>query len=111
MVLRETNTHLKNHGLELEDEVKLIATKLKRQIAQLKKDKLVQRGGGTANIDAQLDAMIEENFNLQEEERALLTAVKKLQSKKQQQLSGASAKVKKLTKTLGDKAASRSISP
>lgn len=44
--------------------------------------------------------MIDENFELQEEERKLMMAVKKLQKKKQAALSGASSHVKKLTKTL-----------
>ena len=85
---------------------------MKRQIAQLKKDKLVHRGGGNlANVDEMLDGMIDENFKLQEEERQLMTAVKKLQLKKHAGFSGASAKVKKLTKTIGTKSRSRSRSP
>ena len=84
---------------------------MKRQIAQLKKDKIVHRGGGNlANVDEMLDEMIDENFKLQEEERQLMTAVKKLQLKKHAGLSGASAKVKKLTKTIGG-TKSRSRSP
>lgn len=58
-------------------------------------------------IEEELDHMIEENFVLQEEERKLMEGVRKLQKKKQQNLAGASAKVKKLTKTLEK----RSISP
>jgi hypothetical protein len=52
----------------LEDDVKQIATKLKRQMTQLKKDRLIQSvpGVGIANarFDEELDRMIEENFNL-----------------------------------------------
>ncbi len=64
-----------------------------------------------ARIEDELDHMIDENFNLQEEERKLMTAVKKLQKKKQESIAGASAKVKKLTKThhgSADNARSRS---
>ena len=67
-------------------------------------------GGGPSSshkIEEELDHMIEENFVLQEEERKLMEGVRKLQKKKQQNLAGASAKVKKLTKTLEK----RSISP
>lgn len=67
-------------------------------------------GGGPSSshkIEEELDHMIEENFILQEEERKLMEGVRKLQKKKQQSLAGASAKVKKLTKTLEK----RSISP
>jgi len=39
--LREENIHLKTHQRELEEEVKVIATRLKRQINQLKKDRLI----------------------------------------------------------------------
>ena len=49
-------------------------------------------------IDEELDRMVEENVRLQDEERKYMTAVKKLQAKKQN-LFG-SSKVKKLTKTL-----------
>ena len=67
----------------------------------MKKDKLVQRGGGGfGNIDEQLDNMIDENFRLQEEERGLMTAVKKLQANRQA-TAGSTKSSKKLTKTLG----------
>jgi hypothetical protein len=68
LVLRDENYHLKNKGQLLEDDVKQIATKLKRQMTQLKKDRLIQSvpGVGIANarFDEELDRMIEENFNL-----------------------------------------------
>ena len=68
LVLREENQRLKSKGQELEDDVKMIATKLKRQMAQLKKDRLISGvpGGQAINqkFDEELDRMIEENFTL-----------------------------------------------
>lgn len=63
-----------------------------------------------ARVDEEIDQLIDENFALQEEERKLMAAVKKLQHKKQAGLSFASSKVKKLTKTLGDSRKSESPS-
>ncbi len=72
----------------------------------MKKDKLIGAGAkgakSYARVDEEIDSLIDENFALQEEERRLMAAVKKLQHKKQAGLSFASSKVKKLTKTLGD---------
>lgn len=52
LLLREQNMHLKGRGRELEEDVKMIATKLKRQITQLKRDKIVGSGGQVyAKID------------------------------------------------------------
>jgi len=79
------------------DLVLRIATKLKRQINQLKKDKLVHSIGGSAKFEDELDKVIEENFVLQEEERRLMEGVKKLQKKKQKNLEGMSSKVKVLS--------------
>ena len=57
-------------------------------MTQLKKDRLVSGipGGSVHNtrFDEELDQMIEENFNLQDEERRLTQQVKKLQKKKQE---------------------------
>lgn len=51
-----------------------------------------------ARIEEELDKMIEENFTLQEEERKLMTAVKKLQKKKQESIASATTKVRTLSK-------------
>jgi hypothetical protein len=40
-ILKDQNLKLKSHHKELEEQVKIIATKLKRQITQLKKDRIV----------------------------------------------------------------------
>lgn len=66
----------------------------------MKRDKILGSGGQVYNrIDVELDQLIEENFSLQEEERKLTKAVKKIQHKKLAG-EGSSAKVKKLTKTI-----------
>lgn len=79
-----------------------IATRLKRQINQLKKDKLIAIGGGKSHsrLDEDLDVLIEENFNLQEEERKLVVQVKKLQQKKVQSITVTQEQVKKLAHTM-----------
>jgi hypothetical protein len=50
-----------------------IATRLKRQITQLKKDRIIGGGGNLySKIDDQLDNLIEENVKLQDEEQRLI---------------------------------------
>ena len=89
-----------------------IATKLKRQITQLKKDKLVHSsGGGSGKFEEDLDKVIEENFLLQEEERRLMEGVRKLQKKKQKTLAGMSSKVKVLAQTVEPRAVSPTKHP
>lgn len=43
--LKDENMKLKSKKVELEDEVKMIATRLKRTITQLKRDKIIGKGG------------------------------------------------------------------
>lgn len=86
-LLKDQNIHLKNTKRDLEEQVKIIATKLRRQINQLKKDRLV--GGKntvTAQFEEDLDKLIEANIKLQDEEKALMTKVKKLQAKRKSEL-------------------------
>jgi hypothetical protein len=53
----------------------------------LKKDKLIALGGKSQKkLDENLDELIEQNFNLQEEERKLVSQVKKLQKEKQKSI-------------------------
>ena len=61
---------------------------MRRQINQLKKDRLVGgKNSFTAQFESDLDGLIEENIKLEEEERALIGKVKKLQSKRKGELS------------------------
>lgn len=87
-VLRDENIHLKSRKKDLEEKVKIIATKLKRQINTLRKDRLV--GGGKSSVSAMLeedlDRLIEENIRLQDEESILMAKVKKLQMKRKSEL-------------------------
>lgn len=56
----------------------------------MKKDRVVKAGGSYQKMDEDLDQLIEENFNLQEEERKIMQQVKKLQKKKQESIMQAS---------------------
>ena len=76
----------------------------------MKRDKIVGGGGQVyAKIDEELDRMVEENMALQEEERQLMSTVKKLQHKKKDRLAETSSKIKKLTQTL-DKSPNKGVS-
>lgn len=56
LVLRDENIHLKEKKVRLEEELKLIATKMKRTITTLKKDRIVSSGGTiSSRIDVDLD--------------------------------------------------------
>jgi regulator of replication initiation timing len=57
-------------------------------------------GKSQTRLDEDLDQIIEENFNLQEEERKLMSQVKKLQAKKQQSINVTTEQVKKLSHTM-----------
>ena len=59
--LKDTNMSLKNHQRDLENEIKIIATKFKRQITLLKKDRLVGGGGGAARTS--ITQKFEQDFN------------------------------------------------
>lgn len=73
--LKDENLNLKRHQVELDNDVKIISTQLKRMIEQLKSDKIVS--GKAAHFERQLDSLIEEQVKLQEQE---LTLVKKVRT-------------------------------
>lgn len=78
-ILRNENIQLKSKQRDLEGQVKIIATKLKRQINQLKKDRLVgDKSKLTAQFDKDIDKLIEDNIKLQDEENDLVKKIKKL---------------------------------
>ena len=67
----------------------------------MKKDKLIALGGKSQKkLDENLDELIEQNFNLQEEERKLVSQVKKLQKEKQKSIFVTQDQVKKLSHTM-----------
>ncbi len=69
-----------------------MATKLKRQIAQLKKDRILGAGGSLySRIDEELDVLIDENVRLQDEEARLMTKVKSVQAKRKSLLGAATS--------------------
>ena len=81
-----------------------IAAKLKRQINQLKKDRIVGAGGKLYDkIDDDLDKMIEKNLTLQDEEHSLTMQVKRLQKKYKTSIGELSSNVKKLRSTVDGK--------
>lgn len=57
-------------------------------------------GKSHTRLDEDLDVLIEENFTLQEEERRLMTQVKKLQQKKMHSITVTQEQVKKLSHTM-----------
>lgn len=73
-----------------------VEVKLRRQIAQLNKDRLVGGPGGAksssvinAQFENELDHLVEENLKLEDEERQLLSKVKKLQARRREGLGAA----------------------
>ena len=67
----------------------------------MKKDKLIALGGKShKKLDENLDELIEQNFNLQEEERKLMSMVKKLQKEKKKSIFVTQDQVKKLSHTM-----------
>ena len=66
--LKDDNIRLKSTQKELESEIKVIATKFKRQINLLKKERLVgqtgQRNAITAKFETEFNDLIEENNRL-----------------------------------------------
>ena len=89
--LKDENINLKNRQKDLESEITQIATKFKRQINMLKKDRVVKAGGPrsklTHQFEEEFDKLIEENTKLQSQERELMDKVKKLQAKRKKDLS------------------------
>jgi hypothetical protein len=71
--LKKENDNLKKKKIELETNVKTIATQLKRRISNLKRDRLIGKGGALADkLDFNIDGLIDENVRLQEMERKLI---------------------------------------
>ena len=82
---------LKNRQRDLENEIKIIATKFKRQITLLKKDRLVGGGGAartsiTQKFEQDFNDLIEENNRLQVQEAELMDKVKKLNQRRKKEL-------------------------
>eukprot|EP00347_Sterkiella_histriomuscorum_P001912 403370193 len=112
LVLKDDNHHLKVKKKELEEDVKLIAAKLKRQINQLKKDRILGAGGQLyAKIDLDLDKLIDDNLRLQDEEHKLTLQVKKMQKKRQLGITENQKKLRKTVDYMGGGNKSRSRSP
>ena len=88
--LKDENINLKNRQKELETDIKIIATKFKRQITLLKKDRFVGGGASRSKIthqfEEEFDTLIEENSKLQNQEQELMDKVKKLQAKRKKDL-------------------------
>ena len=80
--------HLRSTHNNLEEQVRIIQSKLQRQITMLSKGKIV--GGPKTQESAQfeydLDRMIEEDIKLREEEEQLMRKVKRLQQKRRDEL-------------------------
>lgn len=65
--LKFENDNLKKRKIELEQDVKTIATQLKRRINNLKRDRIVGKGGSLSEkLDFDIDALIDENVRLQD---------------------------------------------
>jgi chromosome segregation ATPase len=78
--LREENTDLKKRHKQLEEEIRQVAVKLKRQVQQIKSDRAGQKSAKLApGFSEDLDKLIEENLRLQEEERQLTASIKQIQ--------------------------------
>lgn len=90
-VLKDDNIRLKSTQKELESEIKVIATKFKRQINLLKKERLVgqtgQRNAITTKFESDFNDLIEENNRLQMQEQELMEKVRKLNAKRKKELS------------------------
>ena len=68
--------------------MRIIHSKLQRQITMLNKGQIVSGGKNsvTAQFESDLDKMIEDDIKLQEEERLLMLKVKKLYNKRRDEL-------------------------
>ena len=90
-VLKDDNIRLKSTQKELESDIKVIATKFKRQINLLKKERLVgqtgQRNAITTKFESDFNDLIEENNKLQMQEQELMEKVRKLNAKRKKELS------------------------
>lgn len=77
--LKDQNYHLKRRQGELDTDIKIISTQLRRMIDQLKGDK--QISGRAVQFEKQLDSLIEDQFHLKEEEQSLMKKVRTAQKK------------------------------
>ena len=73
-LLKDQNIHLKRKYHDLETDIKLISTQLRRQIELLKGDKLIL--GKANSFEKQLDDLIENQVKLKEDEQVLMKKVK-----------------------------------
>lgn len=78
-ILRDENIYLKTQHKQLEEQIKLIAVKLKRQVTQIKQERSGHKTHFSAEFEKDLDKLIEENIRLQEEERVLTDKIKQIQ--------------------------------
>ena len=72
--LKDENLALKRNQTEMQNEIKVISTKLKRLTEQLKSDK--GSTAGAVKFEKALDSVIEEQVNLQNESQSLMKKVK-----------------------------------
>jgi undecaprenyl pyrophosphate synthase len=63
--LKDENLNLKRHQQELENDVKIISTQLRRMVEQLKSDKIIV--GKAAHFERQLDELIEQQVLLKDQ--------------------------------------------
>ena len=71
---------------ELENQVKLISTKLKRQIDVINSERFAGKNKITAQFERNLDDLIRENTELQQQEQDMMEKVKKMQAKRKKEL-------------------------
>lgn len=76
--LKDQNTHLKTKQRELEQQVKLISTKLQRQISVINSERFAGKNRITAQFERDLDDLERTNAELKDEEHQLMDKVKKL---------------------------------
>lgn len=76
--LKDQNTQLKTKQRDLEQQVKLISTKLQRQISIINSERFAGKNRITAQFERDLDDLERVNSELKDEERLLMDKVKKL---------------------------------
>lgn len=96
--IKYENEQLKKNKIQLEQDVKTIATQLKRRITDLKRDRIVGKGGALADkLNLDVDTLIEENVRLQDMEQKLIKQVKAIQAKRKKELKTNEKKVLRST--------------
>lgn len=73
-LLKDQNLGLKRHQQDLDTDIKIISTQLRRMVEQLKGDKLIL--GKANHFEKQLDDLIENQVKLKEDEQNLMKKVK-----------------------------------